>query len=68
MNNLRISRLIAEFRMAHGMSQGDFGALLGVSAQAVSKWERDICYPDVVMLPTLAKVLGVSVGELFEEV
>ena len=67
MNNLRISRLILDFRRDHGMNQGEFGKLLGVSAQAVSKWEREICYPDVVLLPALAKVLGVSVGDFFED-
>ena len=67
MSCLRIAPLILEYRLEHRMNQSDFGALLGVSAQAVSKWEREICYPDVILLPTLAKILGVSVNMFFEE-
>lgn len=66
MNNICIARLILNFRRANKMSQTQFGELLGVSAQAVSKWEREICYPDVTMLPELARILGVEICELFE--
>ncbi len=64
MNHLRISAAIRAHRAVHRISQTDLGALLGVSAQAVSKWERDICCPDITLLPRLAEVLGVSVGYL----
>ena len=37
---------------------------LGVSPQAVSKWENDQTCPDISLLPLLAKILGVSVDEL----
>ena len=64
MNTLRISSSIRAFRREHALSQTGFGALFGVSAQAVSKWERELCCPDITLLPILAKVLGVSVGYL----
>ncbi|MBQ8431379.1 MAG: helix-turn-helix transcriptional regulator [Clostridia bacterium] len=67
MTRLRIASMLLDYRREKGMSQNELGVLLGVSAQAVSKWEREICYPDVILLPDLAKILGVSVGELFEE-
>ena len=50
----------------HNISQTEFGELMGVSAQAVSKWEREVCYPDVTMLPLLARILNVEINDLFE--
>ena len=38
--------------------------MLGVSAQAVSKWENDLSCPDISLLPELSKILGVSIDEL----
>ena len=38
--------------------------MLGVSPQAVSKWENDQTCPDITLLPDLAKILGVTVDEL----
>ena len=55
---------IAEKRRAKGLTQEELAAMLGVSAQAVSKWENDISCPDIMTLPPLADRLGVSVDEL----
>ena len=46
MDTLRISTCIRAYRREHAMSQTTFGELFGVSAQAVSKWEREISCPD----------------------
>ncbi len=62
MNN--ISAQIKKFRNRKGMTQEQLGASVGVSMQAVSKWERGGT-PDIELLPTLADVLGVSIDELF---
>ncbi len=67
MNTLRISASIRSYRRERSMSQTSFGELFGVSAQAVSKWERELCCPDITLLPALARVLGVSVGYLLGE-
>ncbi len=64
MNTLRISTAIRAFRRERAMSQTVFGEFFGVTAQAVSKWERELSCPDIILLPELAKVLGVSVGYL----
>ncbi|MGI6359470.1 MAG: helix-turn-helix domain-containing protein [Acholeplasmatales bacterium] len=40
---------------------------LGVSAQAVSKWENDISYPDIMILPSLAKLFDVTVDYLIND-
>ncbi len=55
---------ISELRKAKGLKQDDIAEALGVSAQAVSKWENDISCPDITALPKLARLLGVTVDEL----
>ena len=64
MNKIRIGEYILKYRKDHRLSQGEFGKLLGVSAFAVSKWERQICYPDIVLLPKISKIIGLSVDEM----
>ncbi len=67
MNALRIATAIRAYRRENAMSQTTFGDLFGVTPQAVSKWERELSCPDIILLPSLAKVLGVSVGYLLGE-
>ena len=67
MNKIVVAEKIMEFRQKNNLTQGEFGKLLGISAQAISKWEREICYPDITILPDLARVLGCSVNDFFEE-
>ena len=57
---------IAALRKEKGMTQLDLAREMGVTDKAVSKWERDLSFPDVASLPKLAEVLGVSVDELLE--
>lgn len=64
MGKIRIGESILNYRKAHGMSQGEFGALLGVSAFAVSKWEREVCYPDIFLLADLSEILEISIDEM----
>lgn len=59
-----LGQRIAAFRAVKGLKQNELAEHLGVSAQAVSKWENDVSAPDISMLPALAKELGVSVDEL----
>ena len=61
-NSLRISASIRSYRRENSMSQTSFGELFGVSAQAVSKWEREISCPDITLLPEIARVLGGSIA------
>jgi len=65
MCRILIGERILEYRRRHGINQRKFGEMLGVTSQAVSKWERDVCCPDISLLPELAEVLGVELGELF---
>lgn len=61
-----IAEKIRAFRAEKGLTQKEFGHRIGVSAQAVSKWEKRLCYPDIFWLPHLARVLGCPVDDFFE--
>ena len=60
-----ICEKIRDYRRKHALTQADFGLLIGVSPQAISKWERGECYPDITMLPDLATLLACSVNDFF---
>ena len=62
--NETIGNRIAKFRKAKGMTQEELANHMGVSSQAVSKWENDASCPDISLLPRLGKVLGVTTDEL----
>lgn len=55
---------IRSLRMANGITQEQFGYELGVSAQAVSRWENGATYPDITMLPMIADYFDVTLDEL----
>lgn len=59
-----IGEVICQYRQMHKMTQEEFASRLGVTAQAVSKWERGNGMPDVSLLAGICKVLGVSAGAL----
>ena len=61
-----LGKRIAALRREKNLKQDDVAQALGVSPQAVSKWENDQTCPDISLLPQLAKLLGVSVDELLE--
>ena len=61
-----IGQNIAELRKKKGMTQEELAEKMCVTAQAVSKWERDASYPDVTVLSALAQALGVSVAAIIE--
>ena len=55
---------IAKRRRALNLTQEELSQLLGVTAQAVSKWENDASCPDIMLLPKISQVLDVSIDEL----
>ncbi len=59
-----IGKQIKKYRIAKGITQEKLGQLVGVTTQAVSKWERGGT-PDAELLPSLSSVLGVSIDALF---
>ena len=62
---LRIGEKIAQYRKAKDFTQEQLGELVGVSGQAVSKWENG-GVPDTYLLPVISKVLNVSIDALFD--
>lgn len=53
------------FRQRGGRTQEALAGELGVTAQAVSRWENGVCYPDMELIPSLANAFGISIDELF---
>lgn len=64
--NYNIGAKIRSMRLAASMTQEQLAERLGVTAQAVSKWESGINMPDIQMLPDLSVVFGVSIDSLFD--
>lgn len=56
---------IAYYRKLSGYTQKQLAELVGVSSQAVSKWEQKISCPDIMLLPKIAEVFGITIDELF---
>ena len=61
---MNIGEKIYQLRREHGMTQEMLAEQLVISAQAISKWERGIANPDIVMIPRIAKLFSVSTDEL----
>ena len=62
--NKTLGARIAELRKEKGLTQEELAKQLGISSQAVSKWEKNISCPDIMILPSLAKILGISIEAL----
>ena len=62
--DMTIGKRIGLLRRQKSMTQEELATQMGVSPQAVSKWENDQTCPDITALPKLARFLGVSVDEL----
>lgn len=59
-----LGKRIGQLRRAKGIKQDELAEKLGVTPQAVSKWENDLSCPDISLLPLLAQILGVTTDEL----
>lgn len=62
--NLLIGNTIKRIRLERGLTQEEVAAHLGISFQSISKWERNEGYPDITMLPALARYFQISIDEL----
>lgn len=58
--------LVSELRKEKGFTQADLAEQMGVTDKAVSKWERDLSYPDISSIPKLAEVLEVPLEQLMK--
>lgn len=61
-----IGKRIKTLRVAKQAKQEELAEYLGVTAQAVSKWETGASVPDIALLPNLAVFFGVTIDELFQ--
>lgn len=61
---MNLGNNISEKRKAKGLTQEELANILGVSPQAVSKWENNLSCPDISLLPEISKVFGISVDAL----
>lgn len=64
MNTSKIAEQISALRKSKGLTQNELGERVGVTFQAVSKWERGETLPDITLLPDLAKVLETSIDNI----
>ncbi len=62
---MNIGNQIKNLRLEKKVTQEELAAYLGVSAQAVSKWETNASTPDITLLPGLSTYFGISIDELF---
>lgn len=62
---MKIGNRIKELRTKRGLTQEALASALGVTPQTVSKWECEVNFPDVSMLPDLSVFFGVSIDSLF---
>ena len=62
---LNLGTKIRELRRRDGRTQDNLAEALGVTAQAVSRWESSGSYPDMEMIPAIANYFHVSIDELF---
>lgn len=61
---IMIGRQISMLRKQKGVTQEDLASYLGVSNQAVSKWEANTCYPDIQLLPQIAEYFNTDINVL----
>ena len=65
MNEFNIGKNICEMRKAAGLTQEALADKLGISYQAVSKWENSLSCPDLALLPAIAEIFNTDINSLF---
>lgn len=62
---MSIGKNLAKYRKAKRLTQEELGEKLGVTNQAVSKWESEASMPDVMLLPEIATALNITLDDLY---
>ena len=62
---IKLGEKIKELRKMSGRKQEDLASALGVTSQAISRWEASGGYPDMEMIPAIANYFGITIDELF---
>ena len=63
---MTLGKIMKQLRKEAFLSQEQLAAKLNITAQAVSKWENEESYPDILFLPKIAAIFGVKIDELFD--
>ena len=63
---MNVGKKIKDFRLVKGVTQETLAQKLGVTAQAVSRWETGVAMPDIGLLPALSIYFGVRIDDFFE--
>ena len=63
---MNIGQKIKELRMGNNLTQEELAEELGVSFQAVSRWENSLTYPDITLLPVIANMFDVTIDWLLD--
>lgn len=64
---MNLGKTIYNLRKQYNMTQEELATRLGVSPQAVSKWENEFSYPDISLLPEIAKEFNITVDALLND-
>lgn len=67
MRKLTFGENLNTLRRQKGLTQEEVAGKLGVTPQAVSKWENDLSCPDIMLLPQLAALYDTTINRLFQE-
>ena len=63
---MKIGNKIKTLRKQRGITQEQLAENIGISFQAISKWENNIALPDITLAPKIASYFGISMDELFD--
>ncbi|GAB5617266.1 hypothetical protein JCM31739_20910 [Faecalimonas canis] len=66
MKKQTLGMTISSLRKDKGMTQLELAEKIGVTDKAVSKWERDLSFPDINSIPKLAEIFEISVDDLMQ--
>ena len=66
MSNLKIGNKIKAKRRERNFTQEELASMLGVTKAAVSKWENEESYPDIMLLPQIAQLFHMTMDDLFD--
>lgn len=66
MKKQTLGMMISSLRKEKGMTQLELAKIMGVTDKAVSKWERDLSFPDINSIPKLAETFDVSIDDLMQ--
>lgn len=64
--NINLAEQLKTLRKEKNISQEKLAAYLGISYQAISKWENGNAYPDIQLLPDIARFFGITIDELLQ--